>query len=75
LLFRYANGDDARVVFRLSGTGSTGATIRMYLEKYEKKKERYGEAAPTVLKSLADHAITLVQLQELTGREFPSVIT
>jgi len=28
-------GDGTRAVFRLSGTGSTGATIRMYLEKYE----------------------------------------
>ena len=75
LFFKYANGDDARVIFRLSGTGSAGATIRMYLEKYEKDKGRYGEAAPSALKSLADRAIGLVQLQELTGRESPTVIT
>ena len=75
MFFKYANGDDARVIFRLSGTGSAGATIRMYLEKYEKEKDRYGEAAPSILKSLADRAIALVQLQELTGRESPSVIT
>lgn len=75
LFFRYANADDARVVFRLSGTGSAGATIRMYLEKYEKDKAKYGEAAPAALKGLADRAIALTQLQELTGRESPSVIT
>jgi len=75
LFFRYPNGDDARVVFRLSGTGSAGATIRMYLEKYEKEEAKYNEAAPTVLKNLADCAIALVKLQRLTGREYPTVIT
>ena len=75
LSFEYGNGDAARVVFRLSGTGSAGATIRMYLEKYEKDTSKHGEAAPVALKSLADRAISLVQLQELTGRESPSVIT
>jgi phosphoglucomutase len=75
LNFQYGNGDDARVVFRLSGTGSAGATIRMYLEKYEKDTANHGKAAPVALKSLADRAISLVHLEELTGREFPSVIT
>jgi len=75
LVFRYANADNARVVFRLSGTGSAGATIRMYLEKYEKDKTKYGEAAPVALKGLADRAIALAKIQELTGRESPSVIT
>lgn len=75
LSFEYANGDSARVVFRLSGTGSAGATIRMYLEKYEKDTTNHGEAAPNMLKSLADRAIGLVQMLELTGREEPTVIT
>ena len=73
--FESSNGDPARVVFRLSGTGSAGATIRMYLEKFEKADARHGEAAPVVLKALADRAIGLVQLQELTGRNAPTVIT
>ena len=47
----------------------------MYLEKYEKDKARYNEAAPAALKSLADRAIALVQLERLTGREAPTVIT
>lgn len=75
LSFEYANGDTARVVFRLSGTGSAGATIRMYLEKYEKDEAKHGEAAPNALKSLAERAIGLVQLQQLTGRDAPTVIT
>lgn len=75
LSFEYSNGDPARVVFRLSGTGSAGATIRMYLEKYEPKETNHGEAAPVMLKSLADRAIGLVELKELTARDSPTVIT
>ena len=75
LFFEYPSGDGARVIFRLSGTGSAGATIRMYLEKYEKDESRYSEAAPNALKSLADRAIALVDLEKLTGRESPTVIT
>eukprot|EP00934_Nitzschia_sp_Nitz4_P002324 Nitzschia sp. Nitz4//scaffold55_size114948//110625//112888//NITZ4_003928-RA/size114948-augustus-gene-0.15-mRNA-1//1//CDS//3329554611//2324//frame0 len=75
LHFQYENQDTARVVFRLSGTGSAGATIRMYLEKFEKKRERHGIPAPLVLEDLAKEAIALVQLAELTGRESPTVIT
>lgn len=75
LFFEYASGDAARVVFRLSGTGSSGATIRMYLEKYEKDVTKHGQAAPVALKSLADRAIQLVKIKELTGRDAPTVIT
>jgi phosphoglucomutase len=75
LQFLYPNGDSARVVFRLSGTGSAGATIRMYLEKYEKATDRHDEAAPVVLKSLADHVLGLVPMQNLAGRDSPTVIT
>lgn len=75
LKFEYENGDSARVVFRLSGTGSAGATIRMYLEKFEKDTANHGESAPSMLKSLADRAIDLVKLQALTGRDAPTVIT
>lgn len=75
LSFEYENGDTARAVFRLSGTGSAGATIRMYLEKYEKDESKHDEAAPAALKGLADRAIGLVKMQELTGRDSPTVIT
>jgi phosphoglucomutase len=75
LNFEYGNGDTARVVFRLSGTGSAGATIRMYLEKYEKDESKHGQSAPAALKSLAQRAIGLVQLEQLTGRDAPTVIT
>lgn len=73
--FEYPNGDSARVVFRLSGTGSAGATIRMYLEKYEKDQSKHNQAAPMALKGLADRAIALVRMEDLTGRDAPTVIT
>lgn len=75
LSFEYPNGDPARVVFRLSGTGSAGATIRMYLERFEKNASKHGEAAPVALKSLADCALGLVKMEDLTGRDAPTVIT
>jgi phosphoglucomutase len=75
LSFEYPTGDAARVVFRLSGTGSAGATIRMYLEKFEMDTALHGEAAPTMLKALADRALGLVQMEQLTGRDAPTVIT
>lgn len=75
LNFRLRSGDPARVVFRLSGTGSAGATIRMYVEQYEKDPERHDAAAPAFLKGLADEALRLVRMGEITGREAPTVIT
>ena len=47
----------------------------MYLEKYEKDTSKHEEAAPVALKTLAERAIALVQLKELTGRDAPTVIT
>ncbi|KAL7566701.1 hypothetical protein ACA910_017759 [Epithemia clementina (nom. ined.)] len=73
--FEYPNGDGARVVFRLSGTGSAGATIRMYLEKFEQDPEKHDKAAPVALKTLADRAIAMVKMAEITGRDAPTVIT
>lgn len=75
LNFEDSSGAAARVVFRLSGTGSAGATIRMYVEKYEKDTETHDQAAPVALKGLADYALELVQMEGLTGRESPTVIT
>lgn len=68
-------GDGTRAVFRLSGTGSTGATVRMYLEKYEPDVSKQGLPSSEVLKPLADLAIKLARLEEFTGRTAPTVIT
>jgi phosphoglucomutase len=75
LTFKYPSGDSARVIFRLSGTGSAGATVRMYLERFEKDPSKHDEAAPVALKDLADRAISLVKMADLTGRDSPTVIT
>ena len=47
----------------------------MYLEKYEKSDERHGESAPSVLEGLAARALQLVEMEDLTGRDAPTVIT
>lgn len=75
LKFEVQEGKTARVVFRLSGTGSAGATIRVYLEQFESDVTKHDEAAPVALKSLADRVIALSKMQELTGRDAPTVIT
>lgn len=75
LNFQVSTGDAARVVFRLSGTGSAGATIRMYLEQYEKDSSKHGMSAPVALKDLAEEALSLVRMEETTGRDAPTVIT
>lgn len=75
LNFEYPNGDPARVVYRLSGTGSAGATIRMYLERFEGDATKHDESAPVALKALADRALSLVKMEALTGRDAPTVIT
>jgi phosphoglucomutase len=65
----------SRFVFRLSGTGVEGATIRLYLEKYEPPSGQLDEFVLDVVKSLASLALSFSDLEALTGRKEPSVIT
>merc|ERR1719443_2177285 len=67
--------DNSRIIFRLSGTGVAGATIRMYLEKYEPADGNLEQGAFDVVKPLADIALRVSNLPEFTGRDAPSVIT
>lgn len=67
--------DRSRIIFRLSGTGSSGATIRLYVESYEANAEACLADAQEALKPLIDIALKLSKLVELTGRKEPSVIT
>jgi phosphoglucomutase len=64
--------DGSRVVCRLSGTGTEGATLRMYLERYQ--VDFAGEPGP-MLAPLAAAARELLQLQEYCGRDEPTIIT
>jgi phosphoglucomutase len=72
---RFIFEDGSRIIFRLSGTGVAGATVRLYLEKYEAPTGDLGKHQFDVVKPLADIALELSKLQQFTGRDSPSVIT
>jgi len=72
---RYVMSDGSRIVFRLSGTGVDGATVRLYLEKYEAPDGDLGQHAFDVIKPLAKIAMDVSKLTEYTGRTEPTVIT
>jgi phosphoglucomutase len=67
--------DGSRIVFRVSGTGTVGATLRIYLEKFEKDASNHDQDAQIALAELIDIAEELSQIKKLTGRTEPSVIT
>lgn len=67
--------DGSRIIFRLSGTGSAGATIRLYVEKYSDDKSEFDADAQVGLKPLIDQALEISQLKKYTGRDKPTVIT
>ena len=67
--------DGARIVFRLSGTGTEGATIRIYLEAFEPDAARHEADAQQALADLIAAADALSRLQAITGRARPTVIT
>ncbi|KAH9397132.1 Phosphoglucomutase-1 [Tyrophagus putrescentiae] len=70
------NGGAARAIFRLSGTGSSGATVRLYLEQHEPDGEKAAEAvAAEYVKPLAEVALAISNLAQYTGRQVPTVIT
>ncbi|KAA1119658.1 Phosphoglucomutase-2 [Puccinia graminis f. sp. tritici] len=73
LFVKFADG--SRIVYRLSGTGSAGATIRIYVEKYSKNEEEYDQDTQVGLKPLIEVALKLSKLQEFTSRDKPTVIT
>jgi phosphoglucomutase len=72
---RFVFTDGSRFIFRLSGTGSSGATVRMYIEQYEADEAKQGVDAQVALKPLIDIALEVSELQKFTGRESPTVIT
>lgn len=72
---RFVFTDGSRVIFRLSGTGSSGATIRLYVERYEPDEAGQLVNAQAALKPFIELALRFSKLQELTGRDKPTVIT
>jgi phosphoglucomutase len=67
--------DGSRIVFRLSGTGTEGATLRLYLEAYEADPARQAVDAQVALAEMIGIADKLTQLKARTGRQQPTVIT
>lgn len=67
--------DGSRIIIRLSGTGSQGATVRLYVEKYSSNAAEYADDAQVGLKPLIDVALELSELEKFTGRKEPTVIT
>ena len=65
----------SRIVLRLSGTGTVGATLRLYLERYEPAHGRHDLDTQSALQSLIDIAETIAGIRTRTGRVAPSVIT
>jgi phosphoglucomutase len=65
----------ARLVFRLSGTGTSGATLRVYMERYESDPALHHQETQAALAPLIEAAQTLAGIRERTGRDAPSVIT
>merc|ERR1712176_22330 len=72
---RFIFEDNSRIIFRLSGTGVAGATVRLYLEKYEPASGNLNEHQFDVVKPLADVALALSNLKNYTARDAPTVIT
>jgi phosphoglucomutase len=72
---RFIFTDGSRIIFRLSGTGSSGATIRLYIEQYTDDKARLKEDAQKALADIIKVALDLSQLTKFTGRDKPTVIT
>jgi phosphoglucomutase len=69
----FENG--ARIVWRLSGTGTAGATLRVYLERYEAEPARQFEETQAALADLVALSREIAEIERFTGRKDPSVIT
>ncbi len=67
--------DGSRIVFRLSGTGTQGATLRLYVESYEPDVNKQGLDPQDALAPLITLADEVAQIRTLTGRDKPTVIT
>ncbi|MDJ0736898.1 MAG: alpha-D-glucose phosphate-specific phosphoglucomutase [Nostocaceae cyanobacterium] len=67
--------DGSRIVFRLSGTGTQGATLRLYLESYEADTAKHNLDAQEALEELIAIADEVAKVKELTGMDKPTVIT
>ena len=76
--WRFIMSDGSRFVFRLSGTGSVGATVRLYLERYiapDATEDVLFGNVQSALGTLVATALEVSQIKAYTGRDAPTVIT
>jgi phosphoglucomutase len=67
--------DGSRIVYRLSGTGTHGATLRVYIEQYERDPKKHDQDTQVALADLINIGNELAKVHELTGMSKPTVIT
>ena len=67
--------DGSRIVYRLSGTGTEGATLRVYLEAFESDPDKQGRETAEVMQPLVGIAVGMAEIEARTGRAEPTVIT
>ncbi len=72
---RVLMADGSRIVYRLSGTGTAGATLRVYIERYEPDPAKHAQDTQAALSDLIAIAGDLAQIAERTKRDGPTVIT
>ncbi|MDJ0779020.1 MAG: alpha-D-glucose phosphate-specific phosphoglucomutase [Gammaproteobacteria bacterium] len=72
---RIVTGDEARIVLRLSGTGTGGATLRLYVERHEADPSRQQQDPQQALAQPLALAQAIARIEHFTGRDAPSVIT
>jgi phosphoglucomutase len=72
---RIGFADGSRIVFRLSGTGTEGATLRLYVERFEPDPARHEQDTQQALADLIGIAHQLAEIERRTGRAAPTVIT
>ena len=72
---RIVFADGSRIVYRLSGTGTAGATLRVYIERFEPDRARHALDTQQALQALITLADEIAQIRQGTGRAAPDVIT
>ncbi|TDQ83325.1 phosphoglucomutase [Dongia mobilis] len=72
---RLVFADGSRIILRLSGTGTVGATLRLYLEQFEPRTGRLDREPAEALGTLAELAEEIVGIRRISGRTRPDVVT
>ncbi|MGO8847129.1 MAG: alpha-D-glucose phosphate-specific phosphoglucomutase [Methylocella sp.] len=67
--------DGSRIVYRLSGTGTSGATLRVYIERFEPDPARQNQDNEEALAGLITLSRECARIAHYTGRQAPTVIT